>query len=303
MKFLLFSDLHHMPGVFMGGTYEDLNEIQRRAETEKCDFIIHAGDFCHGPSDVPDYVKAYNDFHIPSYHALGNHDTDHTPYEETLKMYNMPDGHYFFDCGGYRMVIVDPNYYCVDGEYIHYSMGNYYKFGAYRDHVPPEQLRWLEETIASSPYPCVLISHESFERDANGVQNRQAVRDIIDAANARRPHSVIFCINGHYHRDFVRVLNGVCYMEINSASYDWLDIEHDFFPEELRKEFSAIHHTVVYDDPLYAVVTLEGNTIAVEGMTSTFFRGVTREMTANPDCDANGRPCTATVQSFRMTLD
>ena len=100
MKFLLFSDLHHYPGVFMGGTWEHLREIQRRAEEENCEFLIHAGDFCHGPTLVPDYVKAYNDFHIPSYHCLGNHDSDKTSYEETLKYYNMPNGYYFFDNGG-----------------------------------------------------------------------------------------------------------------------------------------------------------------------------------------------------------
>ena len=103
MKFLIFSDLHHVPGTFIRGTFEDLAALQQRAEKEQCDFIIHAGDFCHGPTLVPDYVKAYNDFHIPSYHCLGNHDSDHTSYEETLKYYNMPNGYYSFDCGGCRL--------------------------------------------------------------------------------------------------------------------------------------------------------------------------------------------------------
>ena len=115
MKFLMFADLHYFPGVFMGGTWENLKEIQERALAEGCEFIIHAGDFCHGPSKVADYVKAYNDFEIPSYHCLGNHDTDHTPYEETLKYYNMPNGYYFFDQGGYRFIVCDPNYIYVHG--------------------------------------------------------------------------------------------------------------------------------------------------------------------------------------------
>lgn len=302
MKFLLFADLHHYPGVFMGGTWEDLALLQRRAEEENCEFLIHAGDFCHGPSLVPEYVKAYNDFHIPSYHALGNHDSDKTPLAETLRAYNMPDGHYYFDHNGYRMIVVDPNYYCVDGEYVHYDMSNYYPYGAYRDFVPPDQLRWLEETIASAPHPCVLISHESFEREADGVQNAADVRRIINEANAHRPHSVILCINGHYHRDFVRVLDGVCYLDMNSVSYDWVEKEHNCYPEEIARDIRLLNHTVVYDDPLYAIVTLEGTTIDIQGVESTMFMGVTREMTGNRKCDLAGRPVTPRVQSMKITL-
>lgn len=302
MKFLAFADLHHYPGVFMGGTWEDLALLQRRAEEEKCDFIIHAGDFCHGPAQVADYVKAYNDFHIPSYHSLGNHDTDNTSFEETLKYYNMPDGHYFFDCNGYRMVICNPNFYYADGEYIQYSLGNYYKYGPYRDNMPPAQLKWLEETIASSPYPCILISHESFERDADGVKNLQEVRKIINAANERKPHSVILCINGHHHRDNIRILDNVCYMELNSASYDWVDKEHKCYPEELCREIRLLKNSVVYDDLLYAVITVEGTTITIEGTESTMFMGVTREMTGNEKYDKMGRPVVPKVQSAKITL-
>ena len=92
-------------------------------------------------------VKAYNDFHIPSYHVLGNHDADKTPFEETVKAYNMPGDYYFFDVKGYRMVVCNPNFLKMNGEYLHYSMGNYYGHAEKRDHMPPEQLQWLEETI------------------------------------------------------------------------------------------------------------------------------------------------------------
>lgn len=301
MKFLLFADLHHYPGVFMGGTWDDLHELQRRAEEEHCDFLIHAGDFSHGPTLVPDYVKAYNDFHIPSYHCLGNHDSDHTPYEETIRLYNMPNGYYFFDQGGYRIVVLNPNYYRLDGEYHVYSMGNYYSNGQYRDFMPPQQLSWLKETIASSPHPCILISHESFERP-DGVQNREEVLRIINEANARKPHSVLMCINGHYHRDFLRILDGVLYFDMNSVSYDWVEKEHTCYPEEECREISLLNHTVVYDDPLYAVVTVEGTTVQIEGMASTMYMGVTREMTGNVPFDRAGRPVTPTVQSARITL-
>jgi len=302
MKFLLFSDFHHYPGVFKGGTFEHLALFQRRAEEENCDFIIHGGDFCHGPSLVPDMVKAYNDFHIPSYHVLGNHDADKTPFEDTVKAYNMPGDYYFFDVKGYRMVVCNPNFLKMDGEYLHYSMGNYYGHAEKRDHMPPEQLAWLEKTIDSSPYPCILISHESFEREADGVQNYTRVRAIIDAANRKKPHSVLMCINGHHHRDNLRILENVCYFEINSVVYDWVDKKHDLFPAEYNEAYSLMGNTVCYNDPLYAIVTLEGTNIKIQGTESSMFMGITREMTGNPPFDRMGRPVVPKVQSVNITL-
>ena len=302
MKFLMFADLHYAPGVFMGGTWEDLKLLQQRAEEENCDFIIHAGDFCHDVDKATDYIKAYNDFHIPSYHCLGNHDCDGTSYQETLKAYNMPNGYYFFDCKGYRFIIFDPNYCLLDGKYVHYDNGNYFATPEARDHVPPEQLSWLRETISASPYPCVLISHESIEREGNAIKNKKALLEIINNANQEQPGKVLLVINGHYHRDNLRILDGVCYWDVKSASFDGLLNTHDLYPEELRKEIYYMNHIVVYDDPLYAIVTLQGNTIQIEGCKSSMFMGITREMTGNEPLDLDGRPATPVIQSARITL-
>lgn len=308
MKFLMFSDLHHVPGAFMGGDRDALHRIQRHAREAGCEFMIHGGDFCHGPSQtlmgekIADFVEEYSHSPVPAYHALGNHDTDNTPWEEVLRYYNMPDGHYYFDHGGYRMVVCDPNYFYEDGNYIHFSMANNAKYGPYCNYMPPEQLAWLEETIAAAPGPCVLVSHESFEREADGVKNGAEVRRIINDANRRKAGSVLLCMNGHYHRDYIRILDNVCYWDVNSASYDWIDNSHSFYPEELRQKISCISNTLVYNDPLHAVVTLEGNTITIEGMESSMFMGITREMTDNPPCDLSGRPVRPVIQSAKITL-
>lgn len=301
MKFLMFSDLHRYPGVFMGGSWDALAQLQRHAEQEQCDFILHAGDFCHGPSMIPDYVEAYNCFHIPSYHALGNHDADHTSHEDVLRYYRMPHDYYFFDQGGYRMIILNPNYYRDGEQFIHYDHQNFAKFGATKDIIPPDEMKWLEKTIFSSPYPCVLVSHESLER-GDGVKNQEDVRRIIHAANCRKPGSVLLCINGHNHRDFLRVLDNVCYFEMNSASFDWVESTHDFFPDELCRQYHSLNHLVAFEDPLHAIITLEGNTITIQGMESAMFMGVTREMTGNPAYDFAGRPVRPVVQSAQITL-
>lgn len=302
MKFLLFADWHHAPGLFMGRTLEDLHLIQRRALETGCDFIIHAGDFCHGPTGVADYVREYNDFSIPSYHCLGNHDADRCSFEEAVAAYRMPNDYYYFDVGGYRMIVLNPNFFYHDGEYVHYSNGNYFHHGAERDHMPPEQLAWLRETIAASPYPCITVSHESFARDADGVKNQDEVRRIFNEANRKKPHSVLMAINGHHHRDHIRILDGICYYDVNSAAFDWLDTPHAHFPQEECRAISLLAHTVVFNDPLYAIVTVEGTEITIEGTSTTMYRGVTREMTDNPRCDAMGMPCEPIIRSAKLRL-
>lgn len=302
MKFSVFADLHYYPGVFLGGTYQDLDCILERAQKAGADFIIHAGDFCHAPHKGQDYINYYNNFPIKTYHALGNHDTDKTPLDETLKYYNMPNGYYYFDCNGYRMIVCDTNYYRVDGEDIHYSLGNYFKHEEFRDYMPKDQLSWLKESIESSHYPCILISHASFEREADGVKNQDEVRKIINEANNKRPHSVIMCINGHYHRDNIRILDNVCYFDLNSASHDWIEKTHDLYPKELCDEYRLLSHTVVYNDPIHAIVTVEGTAITIEGMESEMFMGITRKEADCELCDKAGRPVVPKVQSAKITL-
>ena len=306
IKFSLFSDLHHYPGVFRSQTPEHLWQIQRRAEEEKVDFIIHCGDLTHAPHECQDFVGMYNDFHIPSYHCLGNHDTDGTPLEQTLRLYHMPDGHYYFDQNGFRMIVADPNYYFHGGEYIHYDMGNYYPYGPYRDFMPPDQIDWLKGAIEGAPGPCLIFSHESFEREGNGVQNRALVRQVIHEANQKRPGSVLLCANGHYHRNALTILDNVAYFDVNSASYDWLDNAHDLYPEEETRAIRLLNHTVCYNDPIHAVVTVsEDGGIEIKGMESSMLYGVRREDTPNPRCDADGRPVEPRVLSakFRLIFD
>ena len=319
MKFLMFADLHYHPGVLYGASWEMLHAMQQRALENECDFMIHAGDFCYGPSLVADFVEAYNNFSVPGYHCLGNHDCDKTPYEETLNYFNMPNGYYYFDCKGYRIIVLDSNYYKDGDRYVHYNLKNNYAHPADRDQIPPEQLAWLRQTIENAPHPCLIISHASFEREcvipkdhtellqlsneANASIQAQDIRQMIRQINAVTPHKVLMVMNGHHHRDFLRILDNVLYWDVNSTAYDWVcDNPHDRFPEDLTREHSLIAHTVVYNDPLCAVVTVEGTTITIEGTESSMFMGVTREMVGDIVLDRSGRPTTPRIQSAKLTL-
>ena len=125
---------------------------------------------------------------------------------------------------------------------------------------------------------------------------------MIRRQNAKRPHAVLMVINGHYHVDSLRILDGVCHWDLNSASYNWVDNAHNNYPAELCEQIQLISNTVVYNDPIHAIVTLEGTTITIEGMKSSLFMGIGREHTPNPYYDTAGRPALPEIQSAKFTL-
>ncbi len=307
-KFSVFTDLHHAPKAFMNNAFSQLDFIQKRAKDENSDFIIHAGDLCHDPAEVSNFIEKYNNFDIPSYNCLGNHDSDHTEYKKTLELYNMNKDYYFFDNNGYRFIVLNPNYYENNGEYINYSLRNYLQFGGALGCIPPFQLEWLEQSIETSPYPCILISHQSFERDVNGITNAKEVRDLIDTQNKNRKHSVILCINGHYHIDHFSIINNVLYFDLNSCSYSWVDVPHNFYSDDINAKHSAAKHTININDAIHAVITLckeefGGIHIKIDGMSSSCYMGVTYDMTDNPTFDLMGRAFQPRVSSLDITIN
>lgn len=304
LTFSLFADIHYAPHELPHDSREWLERILDRALKEKAEFVIHLGDFTHHRHNTGDYVKAYNDFSIPTYHVIGNHDTDGRSYKELLGDYQMKNGYYFFDRKGFRFVVLDANYFKRDKQYVHYIKGNYgwaVKQGA-GPVIPPDQIEWLKDVLDKSPYPCILMSHQSIEREGDGLINYLQVRDIINNANKKHPGRVPLVMNGHYHTDYVRILDGVVYFDVNSANYYWVDKKHNLYPKEFEKNFIYAKNTIAYNDPISAIVTLWPNgRIRVKGQNSTLYKGVTRKMTGNGRFDMMGREATARIQSFDLT--
>lgn len=317
VKFCVFADIHYAPGSFPNPTKEWLGQIIDHAKAEKCDFIIHCGDFTSYPVRHADYVNYYNDCGLPAYHVIGNHDDDGNTHEETLKAYRMKSGHYFFDCNGFRFVIADPNYIRYgDGRIAHYSRGNYFKKNPAAGDVigvmPPGQLAWLKETIEKSPYPCIVLSHQSFERPTgNACHNYRDVLKIFDDANRKSPGKVRMAINGHHHRDYIRTLNNVVFFDLNSATFDWIGSSraHGRYPDDylernmLKSKIGGKVPFIAWDDPLHAIVTMDlDGSMKIDGMVSKFSCGVTPE-SVGVHFDRCGRPTTAEVQSVEMRLE
>ena len=312
LRFCAFADIHYFPKVFPHSTFDWLDRILGRAVDTKCDFVIHMGDFVHEGKGSQNYVDHYNDFKIPTYHTPGNHDFDQVTAEERMASFRLEKLYYHFDKNGFRIIVTDTNHVKYEGKTFHYSLSNYQKISRVDQcaisRVGDEQLEWLKATIDSSPYPCIITSHASYERNPGfGSGDAVEVRNIIDEANKKNPGRVKLVINGHHHCDYVRILNGVCYLDLNSANYQYMYKPHHLYPEEDCKDLRMMQHVLAYNDPVNAIVTLDTDgLIQVDGVESSFHRGITREIcrdrTGLSAISRDGRLTTARVQSFRMRL-
>jgi len=298
VRFTVFADLHHHPAWYKTDAPERLAAIQRRAMESKSEFLLHLGDFSHKPSACPELIRQYREGALPGYFVLGNHEFDIDDCATVLRVMGMDRGYYFFDRSGFRFIQLDTNYFRdFPGVFFHYSERNAFDHPKTRNWMPPEEVAWLADAIADSPYPCVLSSHAAFEYPEGNVQCNEEIRAIFRA----HPGKVVLCMNGHYHRSGLDVIDGIARLDVNSASFNWVPNPHHFFPEEWYRQYECVGNQLMYADPLSAVVTIDtdAGTLDVEGSRSSFVCGVDMAKSGHEE---NFRPCTPDMLSAHITL-
>lgn len=309
-KFLLFTDIHFSPNGWANDDPHYIDSVYARAEREGCQMVMQLGDMVHNvlAPDVKPYIRRYNDFHIPTHHVMGNHDMDFCPLAATMDAYRMKDRcHYHFDQGGYRFVVLDPNYTLVDGKYVHHERQNYFPWVKTKPFnvIPPDQLEWLRATLLESPFPCVILSHQGLERprSSEGVWNKEEVHAIFREANAKCPRKVLFCACGHYHMDNLMFRDGIPYWELNGANFFSCGKQHRAYPPEYVAKRPGAPRNLAWKDALCAVVTLgPGGHVKIEGTQSDFLFGVTPEKAGFPVADDCGRAVRPCIQSAEFKL-
>ena len=267
LKFGIISDIH--PDIVHDGKHR-LQVFLEAAAKNKVDFIIELGDFCFAKEANVPFLNLWDKFSGDKYHVLGNHDMDICTKEEYMKFVGMKSRYYSFDKGDFHFIVLDPNNLFVGGKYIPYKNGNFYVDMSQREHLDPEQIEWLKKD---------LFSHECFE---NTVQNRELVRSILEAENKRCGFKkVIVAFSGHDHTNYTKEINGITYIQINSASNQWVGEEYacpERFSEEINKQHPSLKYTVPYTDSLFAIVTLTPNYLKMKGRESTFIAPTPMDM-------------------------
>lgn len=246
VRFGLISDIH--PDMLPDGL-ERVQAFVAAMETARVDFILQLGDFCWPAPTNRRYLEAWQKYRGPAYHVLGNHDMDDGyTREQTVAYCGMPAMHYTFDSGPVRGIVLDGN-----------EPGG--KATGYQRYVGPEQLAWLERELQRADRPALIFIHQPFDDDLpDYVENGAALRAVVEKAEHTRPGSILAVFCGHLHMDYERVVNGIRYVQMNSAAYWWLNnaaARRETYPHEVHQKYRYLTHVAAYRDPLWAVVTVD----------------------------------------------
>ena len=157
--------------------------------------------------------KVFSGFPGPRYHVLGNHDLDLIDKPEFLariKNYGQDKAlaHYSFEVSGIRFVVLDA---CYNSKLEDYVPGNWDWTDA---NVPPEQLAWLEDEIASASGQVIVFGHQCLDPNADPrhvVRNAAEVRAILE-----RSGKVNAVFTGHQHSGLISCVNGITYYSLRA---------------------------------------------------------------------------------------
>lgn len=302
LKFGIFADLHVD---IMHDGEERMEAFVKACRDEDVDFIIQLGDFCYPdtrncvcapdkrPINIenaltyPTYVDKdkiisyFQNFEKPSYHVLGNHDCDMCSKREVLDNYGADyEPYYSFDMGGFHFIVLDPNYYTIDGKYYSFENGNYFDESYHPQRVlpvlPPEQVTWLREDLKQTKLPSVIFSHQGLGGNLpSDILNATEVGEILKSA----PAGVVACLNGHTHIDYQECIDNIWFVNINSMSNQWLDVNFickERYTKEIDEKFPNIQYTAPYRDSIFAIITMDEKGMDIKGIQSEFV-GITPE--------------------------
>lgn len=296
VKFAIASDFHAQD---VPDGKERLTAFIRAAEDENVDFIIELGDFCRLDSISKEYLDVWNGYKGDKYHAIGNHDLDIYNEQEYVEGMNMPGRYYSFDKGDFHFIVLDGNNLYDGKEYKHYAKANYYVDPKMRAFVDPEQMEWLKKDLAATEKKCVLFSHQSIDYFMN---NGDKVRKILEAENLRAGFKkVVLAFSGHNHSNYTKNINGITYVQINSASYVWIGeptMTEKRFPKDINEKYSLLQYSMMYDKPLYAIVTLTDEGADVKGTKAAFMPPTPREIGLGDSIGVY--PLVSTIEDVRM---
>lgn len=272
-----------------------IDAIVRRAREAKADVMLHCGDFILDLEHQKAALDAFlhNSAGIPAFGCYGNHELELTDSVETMNAaYGIDNSYYYRDVKGFRFVMLDTNFFVKDGvfqRYPGYSVG-----GPSWDYdlnmLGEAQLYWLRQTLLSSPYPCIILSHACLDEKPSCAWDAPTVRKIIHDVNAKFPKRVLLCLNGHIHSDSVVVLDNVVYFNINATYMGaWRLQKHNLFPPEFAGAYASADNCAFFADPLNAIVTVDSDgTVDIEGMETTYLYGVTPADLGLPTETPNG---------------
>lgn len=289
LTFGIISDIHKD---LMPDADNRLQEFIVEASHLKVDFIIQLGDFCFGHSQNDQFLEIWNNFKGSKFHVLGNHDMDRNSKEEIMNYWQMPEPYYSFDQGGVHFIVLDANYIYQDGVFSDYANANFYIDNSLRTFINPRQIEWFLDDLDKTNLPTIVCSHQSLIHPQWGVKKNSQILLALE----KNADKVVCCLNGHNHIDKHLHINGIDFIDINSASYQWVGkalMSTERFSDELYNTYPNLPHIAGYTKPLFcfAEINREG-TFSLKGRSAEWMKpspfdlskGVEKEEFSNRPC-------------------
>ena len=251
-RFGVFADAHYARGKQYGNRFCDrsLGKLERclkEFREREVESIVNLGDLIDGahdgPTDLANYAamrELLDGSGRPVHHVLGNHDLESMDKARALEALGAtgPRTWYGFGDGSTRLIVLDA---CFRSDGAAYADGEYDWTDTF---VPDDELTWLAEELSGSLDPAVVFVHQNLDHrlwqgklDPHLVRNADAVRRVLESA--RCP---VVVLQGHYHPGLLQQINGVTYLTLG-----------------------AMCEGGTAEDNAYAVVTVDGEAVTVEG--------------------------------------
>ncbi|MEM7379587.1 MAG: metallophosphoesterase [Bacteroidota bacterium] len=251
---------------------ERLRFFMEDMQNRQPDFIIQLGDFALPRKRNQPLLDVWNEFKGSKYHVLGNHDMHDLGFtrEQTMKWWQMDKRYYAFDKGGLHFIVLDGN------------DKNPEPWSGYNRYIGPEQKEWLKNDLENTRKPTVVFCHQSMEAEG-GIANGMEIRAVFEEARISEKQSkVIACFSGHHHTDYVKNINNIPYIQINSMSYKWVGAKYEYqrFPPHIEATYPNLSKTCPYRNPLYTMLTLdiEKQSLHLEGRETQFIPPTPHEL-------------------------
>lgn len=188
--------------------------------TQKADFLVELGDFKDQNSPpieqktisyLQTVESVFRKFNGPTYHVLGNHDTDSISKAQFLSnienAYVDPSRSYYsFDFNGVHFVVLDANYKSNGADYDH---GNFDWTDA---NIPPAELEWLKLDLAATHKPVIIMIHQLLDGAGSVyVKNATDVRQVLEQSG-----KVLAVFQGHHHDGHYSRIKGIHYYTLKA---------------------------------------------------------------------------------------
>lgn len=275
VKFMLFADIHYDT---MPDARERLQTILDETQKNKAEFIVELGDFVPIHTPAAHLVRyMINEYPLPVYHTIGNHDVDRNDKQSYIDFWEMPSSYYYFDKGNYRFVVLDSNHFRdKDGITRPYDKGNYARVEEEERNIfNIEQLIWLEKVLEDTSRIYVLFSHAPINDGYDKIVGNHYIHNILVNA-AKNGTRIAAVFGGHMHSDTHHRIDSINYIQMNSVSYIWGGSKFtntERYTEEINKKFSSLRYTIPFENPLYAIIEIDpSGKLTIKGTKSRYVK-------------------------------